>query len=205
MTFFEVWEHVQHRSAMTVHRAERLWWYARQVREVPGDIAEIGVYSGASAYLLARAFENTGKTIHGFDTFTGFPEIGPRETGYVGEMSCSLENVGQFLAGLGVILHAGRIEEQDPPPGALAFVHVDCDLESCYRSVLPRFWPKISRGGLLVMDDYGFGRWPGATTAAHEFFDGTDYRIEGLRGDNWSPEIARGADWGFVQGIVRKR
>ena len=206
MTFADAWEHVRNVSAMTNLRAERLWWYAEAVREIPGDIIEIGVYRGASLYLLAMAFQGTGKTIHGVDTFTGFPDLGPGETGYVGEMAVDREKVEALVDGLPVKLWQGRIGEgvEMLPLGSWALVHIDCDLESCYRAALPTIWPAIIPGGVLVMDDYGFGRWPGAARAAHEFFDGTEYRIEGMRGDDWSPEIARGTEWAFVQGVVRK-
>lgn len=189
---------------MTEFRAERLWWHAEAVRHVPGDVAEIGVYSGASAYLLAKAFEGTGKRLHLFDTFAGFPAIGAHETGEFGELAWSLDELRVFLDGLPITFWSGRIEDYQETPGPLALVHVDCDLESCYRAALPKFWPAIAPGGVLVLDDYGFGRWPGASAAVHEYFDGTPWRIEGMRGDNWDAEVKRGGDWSFVQGIVRK-
>lgn len=216
MNFDEVWEHVRSRSAMSVYRAERLWWYAQAVRDLPGDVAEIGVYGGASLYLLARAFEGTGKVVNGFDTFEGFPALGPNESGYVGEMSWSMEDVLEFTDPFPVKLWKGPIEEtayaveEDPWSGGRrtdhwSLVHIDCDLESCYRTTLRAFWPHVAPGGVMVMDDYGFGRWPGATKVADDFFDGTEYRIEGMRGDDWNAEVRSGADWSFVQGVVRKR
>jgi O-methyltransferase len=204
MNFDEVWDHVRTRSAMSVYRAERLWWYAQAVRDIPGHVAEIGVYGGASLYLLARAFEGTGKVIYGFDTFAGFPSIGDNESGYVGEMAYPEDHVAEFVAHLPVKLLKGPIETRAVPDMTWVLVHVDCDLESCYRASLRKFWPNITRGGVMVMDDYGFGRWPGATKVADEFFDATEYRIEGMRGDDWNTEVRCGADWSFVQGVVRK-
>lgn len=203
MTFSQVWRHIRARSAMTEFRAERLWWYALNARQALGDVAEVGVYGGASLYLLARAFEGTGKTIYGFDTFTGFPALGADEVGQVGEMAWGVEDVENFVDGLPVKLVVGQIEAT-ALAGRWAMVHLDCDLESCYRTSLPCFWPNITQQGVLVMDDYGFGRWPGAARAAHEYFEGTEYRIEGMRGDDWNAEVARGSEWAFVQGVVRK-
>jgi len=52
------------------------------------------------------------------------------------------------------------------------FVHVDADI---YRSVLDAcafFWPRLSPGGVLVFDDYGFESCPGAKRAVDEYFAG---------------------------------
>ena len=54
----------------------------------------------------------------------------------------------------------------------IAFVHIDVDI---YRSILDSLqsvWPRLSVGGFIVFDDYGFPSCPGARFAVDEFFSG---------------------------------
>jgi len=54
-------------------RCFMIYQYVQQVTNLPGDVAEVGVYKGGTARLLAKTFERTGKTVHLFDTFSGMP------------------------------------------------------------------------------------------------------------------------------------
>jgi predicted O-methyltransferase YrrM len=47
--------HRQHLLAMPPERAFSLWKMAQTLQDVPGDIAELGVYRGGSAFLLGKA------------------------------------------------------------------------------------------------------------------------------------------------------
>jgi O-methyltransferase len=52
----------------------------------------------------------------------------------------------------------------------IAFAHIDLDI---YRSILDCLnfvWPRLSAGGFVVFDDYGFPSCPGARAAVDEFF-----------------------------------
>ena len=48
---------------------------------LPGDVAEFGVYSGGSAYIIATfiAINAPGKRLHLFDSFEGLPSKGPMD------------------------------------------------------------------------------------------------------------------------------
>src|SRR5947209_3289736 len=81
---------------------------ARHVRALPGEVAEVGVYKGGSArmlaYLLAR------KPVHLFDTFAGMPPTNPEQDHHVqGDFNdTSLEAVRAYLADRpNVVLHPG--------------------------------------------------------------------------------------------------
>ena len=55
-------------------------------------------------------------------------------------------------------------------PERLALAHIDCDLYEPMKAALESFYPRLSRGGLLIMHDYASGHWQGATRAVDEFF-----------------------------------
>ena len=50
-----------------------------------------------------------------------------------------------------------------------ALIHIDLDLYEPTRNALEFGWEKLSDGGSLICDDYGFITCPGATRAVDEF------------------------------------
>jgi O-methyltransferase len=168
---------VSSRTLVDPVRLYMLLQLSRQCRTLEGDVAEIGVYKGGTARLLADSFKSTGKDIHLFDTFSGMPPTdASRDWHRGGDFSdTSLQAVGDYLAGLeGVRLHQGLFPETAGPilNSMFCFVHIDVDI---YRSVLDCcgfFYPRMVRSGVMVFDDYGFLTCPGARLAVDEFFAG---------------------------------
>lgn len=156
-------------------RCFMLFQFARQTSRIPGDIAEVGVYKGGTARLLAKAFEPAGKDVHLFDTFSGMPPVDEsKDLHKQGDFrDTSLEAVKSLLSDCGnVHLHAGWFPLTAKPVECVTFcfVHVDVDI---YRSVMDCcdfFYPRLHGGGIMVFDDYGFLSCPGAKLAVDEFF-----------------------------------
>lgn len=151
---------------------------ARNALELPGDVAEVGVYKGGTARMLAKVFAPTGKTVHLFDTFAGMPPVDPtkdlhKESDF-GDVS--LEGVRHYLRDCpNVRLYQGFFPETASPiaDATFCFVHADVDI---YRSVLDCcrfFYPRLVPGGVIVFDDYGRNSCPGAKHAVDEFFANT--------------------------------
>ena len=161
--------------------ADRCWVLyslARQSCHLPGHFYEAGVYRGGTALLLKLVLEGStgpGKTLRLFDTFTGMPKTdSKRDYHRQGDFAdTSLEavrrNVGEATF---ISYHVGVV------PGTFAgldddrisFAHIDVDI---YRSVVDCcafIYPRLSLGGFIVCDDYGFPGCPGARAAVDEFF-----------------------------------
>jgi hypothetical protein len=51
-----------------------------------------------------------------------------------------------------------------------SLVHFDVDLYKPTRTALECFWPVLSRGGVMLFDEYSIPDWPGETRAVDEFF-----------------------------------
>ncbi len=173
--FRAVYDGVKQRTLVDCPRCYILWQCARQASAVEGDAAELGVYRGGTARLLANAFADTKKPLHLFDTFEGMPKVDvARDRHAQGDFArTSLESVRSFIKDFGAVrFHAGLFPETaaDLATYRFAFVHVDADI---YRSVVDAcefFYPRLSPGGIMVFDDYGFATCPGATRAVDEFF-----------------------------------
>jgi hypothetical protein len=49
------------------------------------------------------------------------------------------------------------------------FVHLDLDLYEPIKGGLEYFYPRMVRGGAIVVDEYAIPRWPGAKKAVDEY------------------------------------
>jgi len=152
---------------MTPVEACQLLCALKAAAKVSGDVAEVGVYRGASARLLADAAAD-GKVLHLFDTFEGLPheEVNLKR----GQFSCGLEEVRRFV-GPNAQFHKGLFPDEtgaDVASTRFSFVHLDMDLYPGTWAALEFFYPRLSPGGIIVCHDYHY--LPGATRAMVEFF-----------------------------------
>lgn len=145
------------------------------VMPLAGDIAECGVFRGASAYMMAKAALGTMKRLHLFDSFSGVSEPNPSLDGSYwkkGYMACGLDDVAVNLQSFAdVIFHPGWIPEKFPAVDdkRFCFVHLDVDLHQPTHDSLEFFFPRMVNGGIIVCDDYGFETCPGARKAMDDF------------------------------------
>jgi O-methyltransferase len=156
-------------------RCYMLYQLAKQVLRLPGDVAEIGVYKGGTARLLAKSFEAPGKIVHLFDTFSGMPPTDPdRDLHKEGDFNdTSLETVSSFLHDCpNVKFYEGLFPVTAKPVKNYKFclVHIDVDIYTSVLDCCKFFYPRMFRGGIMVFDDYGFISCPGAKRAVDEFF-----------------------------------
>jgi O-methyltransferase len=156
-------------------RCEILYTLANKALETPGHFYECGVYKGGSALLLANIIDRK-RILKLFDTFTGMPEVNPEFDQHVqGDFKdTSLESVMPLFTGYGtdVCFYKGLIPHTFPiTKETIAFAHVDVDI---YQSVLDcceYITPRLSEGGIIVFDDYGFSTCPGAKKAVDEYYE----------------------------------
>ncbi len=126
--------------------------------ELPGDVAEFGVFEGRS--LRAMAEHQPLRTIHGFDSFLGLPEDWVRS-------SDSTYGKGHFSTGAlpqlqaqhhNIQIHPGFFDASLPVwkctlRQPLALLHIDADLYSSAKYVLNTLNDAIVPGTVLVFDE----------------------------------------------------
>ncbi len=159
-----------------------LYQLALQSITLDGDIAEIGVYRGGIAKLLAHIFQKTSKTLHLFDTFFGMPPVDPTND-WIKEGSlkgASLEEMKTYLKDFpNAQMYPGIFPVTAKPVEDLRFslVHVDVDIYKSVQDCCHFFYPRMVKGAVMVFDDYGFLSCPGARRAVDEFFADKPERI----------------------------
>jgi SAM-dependent methyltransferase len=143
---------------------------------IAGDIAELGVYKGNTAALLARLARRLNRTAYLLDTFSGFSEADATgvDRGARAQFSdTSLDAVRARVGDANVRYLAGHFPATaaEIPDGArFCLVHLDCDLYAPFAAALRYFYPRLAPGGFLIMHDYASLYWEGAEKAVDEFF-----------------------------------
>jgi O-methyltransferase len=149
-----------------------------------GEVAEFGVWRGGTALLLHQRLLSRApdRTLHLFDSFAGLPAPNPgcdnhHRKGDFADTS-EVEVRRMFSDSAGVVIHAGLFEETVAAVASrlFCFAHIDADLYSSVRFASEFIFPRLSRGGVIVYDDYGFRTCAGAKTAVDEFFAGSTTR-----------------------------
>jgi len=163
-----------------------------------GEIVECGIFKGISFLRFAifrELFENYDtRKIIGFDIFGKFPKTKFKEdfksrTKFIaeaGEQSISKEQLIKVLKNKGISqnyeLVKGDITKTIPeyvekhPELRISLLNLDTDIYEPAVTILEYLYPKIVKGGILVLDDYGF--FPGETKAVDEFFEKKNVEIK---------------------------
>jgi O-methyltransferase len=150
---------------------ERLYLWSRalvETAEVPGAVVEVGCASGGTAAHCDRLLRNIGasKRYVAIDTFDGFvpeqfdhdAERGTPEAVRHGFAASSEPLVRQILRRLGAPdVELIRADVVTMPPEALpspiSAVLVDVDLSQPVHAALEKVWPRMSPGGIVLVDD----------------------------------------------------
>lgn len=185
--FHQIYDQGLHITRMRDVAMRRQRYYSfpsllRNILDVPGDVCEVGCYRGLSAYVIASMLRKMGKAarFHLCDSFEGLSAFSLADRSRFHDMDrpekrqkyiCSLDAVRQNLREFDFIeYHKGWIPE---PFRALTdrrfcFVHIDVDLYQPTRESFEFFYPKLSPRGVIIFDDYGSVKFPGARQAIDE-------------------------------------
>lgn len=174
---------------LNAHRRYALRELLRLTSDVAGDTAECGVYKGCASYIVLKAGEKSAhpRIHHLFDSFDGLSAPSEEDGSYwqSGDLAIPEEKVKQNLHEFpNIRFHKGWIPDRfnDVADRRFSFVHVDVDLYEPTRDSIRFFYDRLSPGGILVCDDYGFMTCPGATEAIDEFLADKPEKMLGLPG-----------------------
>ena len=169
--------------------------------DIAGDIVECGVWKGGSMMAVALTLLNLGakRRLYLFDTFEGMTAPTQVDCNSLGQRASRLleteekshswiwaysplEEVKANLRRTGydeslITYVKGPVEETIPAnaPAAIAILRLDTDWYESTRHELLHLFPRLSRGGVLIIDDYG--HWEGARKAVDEFIAATNLPV----------------------------
>lgn len=150
-----------------------------RAEEIPGALAELGVYRGDFAWQLNEEFPE--RKLYLFDTFEGFDA---RDVAAEREKSSSRAQTGDFAdtglqAVLGRMPHGEKIivrrgyfpETAEGLEETFALVSLDADLYAPTLAGLRWFYPRMARGGMILLHDYNSSQFDGVRRAVKEYED----------------------------------
>ncbi len=179
---------------------------AEETSRIPGDIVECGVYKGSGILTWLKLkqilFPNALKKVIGFDYFDTVALLDSlngldrqrmselfQERGYQHETGAEqflMDTI--FQAGFtvnDVELVKGDVSESIPkflakrPGFKISVLYMDLDLDVCTYNALSNLWSRVSRGGVVVFDEYAYHQWSEAQ-GVDRFFEDKDVEIKVL-------------------------
>jgi hypothetical protein len=154
---------------------------------IPGDIVECGVWKGGSIMAAARTLLRLEETrqLWLFDTFTGMSaptaedvsvcNVNAEEDYKANYLRVGVDEVRSHVLSTGyppeqIRFVEGKVEDTIPAqaPAQIALLRLDTDWYESTRHELVHLFPRLVRGGVLIIDDYG--HWQGARKASDEYF-----------------------------------
>lgn len=144
---------------MTGFESYLVYSIAKSASSRPGDMAEVGVFAGASARLICES--RGDKALHLFDTFEGLPKSSAKDRSVYDnktrQYACSLESVQDYLREFeNVHYYKGLFPDTADPilDKTFSFVHLDVDLYESTLACLEFFYPRMAQGGIILSHDY---------------------------------------------------
>lgn len=151
--------------------------------DVHGDVVELGCYEGGSAVEMQRYLVHHApdRALWLYDSFEGLPEKTEEDRSPLG----SLFQAGVLKAAQSRLkrnfVKAGLpmpeitrawFYELDPEdlPDNIALAFLDGDFYESIMDSLKLVWPKMSHGGVIIVDDYQNAKLPGVQKAIEKFF-----------------------------------
>jgi len=167
----------------------------KKTKDIPGVFVECGVGHGRSIFLFASIFEskNINRKIYAFDSFVGFPEISEADKVECrnvkkGYYKSNLEGVKKHLYSSGlseefvsknILFYKGYFKDtlKEYNGGEIAILHIDCDLGESYKEVLEQLYQFVSKGGIIMFDEYESSKWVNASKVINVFFKNKPEKI----------------------------
>jgi len=142
----------------------------RRLADVPGAAAELGVYRGFFARCINQLLPE--RKLYLFDSFEGFSEeANASESFQAAHANTTIEKVLAILPYPEKVIvkpgffpeSLGGLEEQ------FCLVSLDVDFYQTTLDGLRYFWPRLEKGGYLLLHDWGSPKLPGVTKALQDF------------------------------------
>lgn len=164
--FNETYDRIKAHTLVDKNRCYELWQLVHEAKKTEGVIIEVGVWRGGTGAIIAKQAKLKGirDRVYLCDTFRGVVKAGANDPLYKGGEHADtskqmvealfrklrLDNI-QILEGV-FPDETGRLISDKK----FRFCHIDVDVYQSSKDILEWLWPRLSMGGMVVFDDYGF-------------------------------------------------
>lgn len=144
-------------------RLNTLTWAADHALGIEGDFVECGVWRGFCSAVVADyvEFATVPKTFYLYDTFAGIPtemDTERHDNPAFRQPGLYESVVGRFARYPNVRIVKGLVPDSfaQAVPDRIAFLHIDMNSSKSEIAALDVLFERVSRGGVIVFDDYGW-------------------------------------------------
>jgi O-methyltransferase len=167
-----------------VLRLNTLTWAASEALRIPGDFVECGVWRGFCSAVIADYldFARVPKTLYLYDTFDGIPpqyDSEKHDAPVFHEAGLYESVVNRFARWPNVKIVRGIVPDSfaQAVPERIAFLHLDMNSAESEIAALEVLFERVSPGGLIVFDDYGWTGYRTQQVAEDAFMRERGHRI----------------------------
>ncbi len=163
-----------------VWRTAMLVWAARNGLRREGALVECGCYRGISARIICDSvdFNATGRDYYLYDLFdypegsahAAMPDMGPSLYDEVVERFSAIPRARIIKGFIPDILHVQA-------PEKIAFLHIDMNGVAAEIGALDVLFERVSPGGMVVLDDYGYLPYRAQRDAERAWFAQRGYDV----------------------------
>jgi O-methyltransferase len=159
-------------------RAYVCCWAAEQASRIAGDFVECGVNDGWLSLAVCEYlnFNEFDKSFFLFDTFCGIPSLQisdeerPRALRHR-YVDCYETTFARFEPFPMVQLVRGIVPDslKTAQIDNVAYLSIDMNIEKPERAAIEYFWPRLSSGAVIVLDDYAFAGYDAQHRSLDDF------------------------------------
>lgn len=165
-------------------RLNTLAWAATEALRLPGDFIECGVFRGFSMGVIADYldFQNIAKRLYLYDTFSGIPpgyDTENHDSPVLHEKGLYEFVCGRFARFPNVHVVRGIVPDSftELVPEQISFLHLDMNSSKSEIAALEVLFDRLSPGGIVVFDDYGWASYQAQQIAEDLFVQKRGHRI----------------------------
>jgi hypothetical protein len=158
-----------------------------EVKDIPGDIVECGIFKGTGFYTFLKLKNlynpNSSKKVIGFDFFNtkdllssiqnqtdkeamnilfegrSFEHTDSFKTIFKDKLISDGFLESEFELIEGDISLTSKQFSEDNPGLKISLLYMDLDLEKPTYDTLVNLWSNVTKGGIIVFDEYGYHKW----------------------------------------------
>jgi hypothetical protein len=158
----------------------RLWrlytlcWACEQALHVDGAIVDIGTYDGRALEVVLR-YQREQREVYAYDYFAEPPKESKKSEH--GPDLC--KQVTERLSPWNAKVYPGDIHSTAHTlPDQIAFCQIDLNDAKAEGFVFPLVYERLSPGGIVIFDDYGFARYRKSAVTHQKFLEGKEQILE---------------------------
>lgn len=175
--YLDLYNKYKHLTLLDDWRYPFLLYLLEATKDIEGDVCECGVYKGGTAIGMANISEVWNKNLYLLDTFTGVPNSTKNENGKDYDsihsfLDYDLERVKMLFKNNNniKIIKGDAMNTLSKITTKLSFCHLDLNYYKSTLYSLNIIYHKMTKGGIIVIDDYGFKEYENIVKKAVDEF-----------------------------------